>query len=453
MFKPVVTIVGRPNVGKSTLFNRLIGGRAAIVDDSPGVTRDRIYRDCDWAGRQFLLIDTGGLTANDADGFSGHVTDQVNLALEEADVIVFVVDGKSGINPGDQEVANKLRRMKKHVILAVNKIDDIRELNNIADFYQLGLGDPLALSALRGSGGVGDLLDKVVEHFPKKETNGAEEEVTEGDDNVPKHFSLAIVGRPNVGKSSMVNVLCGHKRAIVTDKPGTTRDALDTKIKYQGREITLVDTAGIRRRSKVDYGIEAFSVVRSLSSLSRADVTALMLDANEPISDQDKKIAGKTYEAGRPCVIVVNKWDLIEDKSSKIMNEFRDNVLAELNQINYAEVVFTSATAKQRVNKIIEAAERALEQTHKRVTTGLLNQVLNEAAALVPPPASKRGNRLRIYYSTQVSTTPPTFVLFVNDAKLLNKSYETYLERKLRESFGFVGTPIRIVCRSKDKDK
>lgn len=459
MAKPVVAIVGRPNVGKSTFFNRCVGARHAIVDDSAGVTRDRIYRETDWSGRQFLLVDTGGVIPNSPDSIANEVFDQVQLAVDEADVIVFMVDGKTGISGADEEVANLLRRSKKPIIVAVNKIDEPKEQPNAMEFYGLGLGDPHTLSAMRGSGGVGDLLDKVISHFPPETRKVIDldnipydgNDIVEEEEQGP--LSLAIVGRPNVGKSSLVNVLVGTNRSIVSNVPGTTRDAIDSKIKFQGKEYVLVDTAGIRRKSRVDYGIEAFAVVRSLRALERADVVILILDATQEISDQDQKIAGKIEEAGRACVIVVNKWDLIDDKTSKLMKEFVENVRTELRSIAYAEVIFTSAINKQRVTKIIEAADRAHAMTKKRIGTGLLNQIVNESVALVPPPSSKRGKRLKVYYTTQVSSSPPTFILFGNDDKLMTKNYQAYIERKLREAFGFEGTPIRIVTRAKKDNR
>ncbi|HEY9732091.1 MAG TPA: ribosome biogenesis GTPase Der [Drouetiella sp.] len=459
MAKPVVAIVGRPNVGKSTFFNRCIGARHAIVDDSPGVTRDRIYRETDWAGRQFLLVDTGGVIPNSAESIQNEVFDQVTLAVDEADVIVFMVDGKTGISGADEEVANLLRRSKKPIIVAVNKIDEPKEQPNAMEFYGLGLGDPHTLSAMRGSGGVGDLLDTIVSFFPPETRKSVDlDSVSHNGDEIEEEeelgpLSLAIVGRPNVGKSSLVNVLVGTNRSIVSNVPGTTRDAIDSKIKFQGKEYILVDTAGIRRKSRVDYGIEAFAVVRSLRALERADVVILILDATQEISDQDQKIAGKIDEAGRACVIVVNKWDLIDEKTSKLMKQYTENVRSELRSIGFAEVIFTSAINKQRVTKIIEAADKAHAMTKKRIGTGLLNQIVNESIALVPPPSSKRGKRLKVYYTTQVSTAPPTFILFANDDKLMTKNYEAYLERKLREAFGFEGTPIRIVTRAKKDNR
>jgi GTP-binding protein len=477
--KNIVAIVGRPNVGKSTFFNRCIGLRHAIVDDSAGVTRDRIYHEADWSGRDFVLIDTGGIVLDKKEALSSQVLQQAKLAIDEADVIVFMVDGKSGLVGADKEIANILRQSKKPILLTVNKIDEFKEVDNISEFYELGLGEPLPVSAMRGSGFVGDLLDRVVGLFPEKEKKSKsksrqkskadkpeddqtdeessissdssnqddEGEDTELDEN--RELAIAIVGKPNVGKSSMINLLCGAERTIVSAEPGTTRDAIDTGIIHQGRQIKLIDTAGIRRKSRVDYGIEAFSVVRSLKAIDRADIVILMLDAKEEISDQEKKIANKIEDAGKAAVLVLNKWDLIESKSSKLMNEFTEKVKVELRSLAFAEVIFTSVKTRLRATKVLEAAERAYAATTKRIGTGLLNQVIHEATVLVPPPSAKRGKRLRIYYCTQASVAPPTFVLFVNDHKLITQSYQAYLEKTLRNSFGFVGAPIRMIIRSK----
>lgn len=454
MAKNVVAIVGRPNVGKSTFFNRCVGRRHAIVDDRPGVTRDRIYIETDWAGHQFMLVDTGGIVPDSGEPINKHVLEQVNMAIAEADVIVFMVDGKEGPTGADEDVANILRRSKKPIILAVNKIDRPNEETNVPEFFSLGLGQPYSLSAARGTGGVGDLLDLVVKELPhKSRIEYPEDGDGEEDRNIDEEpFSIAIVGKPNVGKSSIMNVLLGTERAIVSDVPGTTRDAIDTPFKYHGRDLTLIDTAGIRRKNRVDYGIEAFSVVRSIRAIDRADVTIHVIDAAEPLTDQDQKIAAKIEEAGRGVVIVFNKWDLIENKTSAKMNEMLELIKREMRHVAYAEVLFTSALTKQRINKIIDAAARAYVQTHKRIATNLVNQVVTEAVALVPPPASKRGKRLKVYYATQVSAAPPTFILFVNDEKLLAANYKVYLERKIREAFGFQGTPIRIAARPKKKD-
>lgn len=453
MAKSIVAIVGRPNVGKSTLFNRFVGARDAIVYDSPGVTRDRIYRDADWSGHEFLLVDTGGIIPDATEEMSVQVREQVNMAIAEADVIIFVVDGKNGLNGADTDVANILRRAKKPVLLAVNKIDEPHEESNMLEFYKLGLGDPLPVSAMRGTGGVGDLLDKVIEKLPPETRikNGDELPVLEEGEE-PNEYSVAIVGRPNVGKSSLVNALSNTRRTIVTPIPGTTRDAIDTVIAYGTKEVTLIDTAGIRRKSRVDYGVEAFSVVRSLKAIDRCDIAVLMLDATQTISDQDQKIAAKIEEAGKSAVIVMNKWDLIEDKSSKLMNDFTDEIYSQLPHLKFAEVVFTSALTKQRLPKILEAAERAWKESRRRVKTAIVNQVINEAQTLTPPPSASRGRRLRVYYTTQVSVSPPTFALFVNDGKLLTNTYRVYLERKIREAFGFKGAPIRLLTRAKNPD-
>jgi len=471
MTKHVVAIVGRPNVGKSTFFNRCVGAKHAIVDDQPGVTRDRIYRETEWSGQEFVLVDTGGILTESTDEITSQVYDQARLAVGEADLIIFMVDGKAGLNGADEDVANLLRRSEKPIILAVNKIDDPKDAPNVLEFYSLGLGEPVPVSAMRGSGDVGDILDKIVrllnpdEEVEKKngkvkksktarlaDAEAAEIQKKEEEarlSEIKGKIAIAIVGKPNVGKSSIVNAVIGEKRSIVDSVPGTTRDAIDTTIFYKGRELTLVDTAGIRRKSKVDYGVEAFSVVRSLRAISRSEVVVFVMDATQDISDQDQKIGAKIDEAGRACVVVVNKWDLIENKTSKLMNELTEMVKTDLRMLAFASVVFTSAETKQRLTKILDVAEAAYEETQRRISTGLLNQVLAEAVALVPPPSGKRGKRLKVYYGTQVSVGPPTFILFVNDSKLLTNSYKVYLERKLRESFGFVGTPIRIATRDK----
>ncbi len=452
MSKPVVAIVGRPNVGKSTFFNRCIGRREAIVYDVPGVTRDSLYRNCDWSGHDFILVDTGGLIPDSQEEISRLVKEQVSGAVEDADVVLFLVDGKAGITGADEEVANMLRRTKKPILLAVNKIDDQRDRANLLEFYQLGLGDPLPVSALRGTGDVGDLLDKMIEAFPAEYRKSAPVDEDEEEEEVRKDFSIAVVGRPNTGKSSIVNSILGKKRQIVTDIAGTTRDSIDTIFSYEDRELTLIDTAGIRRKSKVEYGVEAFSVVRAIQSIDRADVTVMVLDASQEIADQDQKIAAKIIEAGRAVVVVFNKWDLIENKTSKLMNEFLAKVQTDLPHLKYAEVVFTSALTNQRIPKILDACIRAFGETRRRVTTSVFNQVITEAQMLTPPPAGKRGRRLRIYYGTQVSVAPPSFALFVNDAKLAEDNYLVYMERKVREGFGFKGTPIRLFLRPKKRD-
>ncbi len=452
-----VAIVGRPNVGKSTLFNRMVGHRTAIVDDNPGVTRDRLYHEVHWAGKDFLVIDTGGIILNSKETLSKQVLQQVDLAMHEADVVVFLVDGKNGLNPYDEDVANMLRQTSKPVILAVNKIDTPKEENNIFDFFKLGLGEPISLSALRGTGGVGDLLDRVTQAFPysieKKKKDSEEDDEIEAEEEKKETIALAIVGKPNVGKSSFLNVLSGHERTIVSPEPGTTRDAIDVKIKHEGQEFVVIDTAGVRRKSKVDYGVEAFAVVRALKAIDRADVVALVVDVNEEISNQEQKIATKIDEAGKAAVIVLNKWDLVEDRSSGAMNEYTEHVRRELKQLSFAEVIFTSAKNKLRTHNLLTAAKKAYEQSSRRVPTAILNQVMNEAVALTPPPSGKRARRLKIYYCTQVDVRPPTFLLFVNDPELMTDNYEHYIERKIREAFEFSGTPIKIRMRAKERNK
>jgi GTPase len=457
--KSVVAIVGRPNVGKSTFFNRCVGARHAIVDDAPGVTRDRIYRETDWAGHELVLIDTGGIIANSKDDISSQIYDQVALAMDEADAVVFVVDGKNGLSGADHEVANLLRRIKKPIVLAVNKIDEPQEETNALEFYGLGLGDPVTLSAMRGSGGVGDVLDKIVDALglerngKKQKKKGYIDDFDEVEVEEGGPISVAFVGKPNVGKSSIVNILCGNNRSIVGSEPGTTRDAIDTKIKIKGKEYIVVDTAGIRRKNRVDYGIEAFAVVRSLRAIDRADVVVHILDASQDMTDQDQKIANKIEEAGKGAVIVLNKWDLVDEKSSRAMNQYTERMKTELRSLSFAEVLFTSAVNRQRINKIIEAVDRAYDATRKRVGTGVLNQIINESVALVPPPASKRGKRLKVYYTTQVSVAPPTFIVFANDNKLMTRNYEVYLERKIRDAFGYDGSPIRLITRAKKDNR
>jgi GTP-binding protein len=461
MSLPVVAIVGRPNVGKSTFFNRCVGARRAIVDDSPGITRDRLYQEAEWAGYKFLLVDTGGLGPATAEAITDQVADQTKLAINESDVVVFMVDGKAGVTGSDRNVASLLRKSPKPVILAVNKIDEIKQQANTVEFYELGLGEPAALSALQGDAGVGDLLDRItssiselgiaIKESKKKKELEFETELSQEDADtpVPKDFSVAIVGRPNVGKSSILNCLAGTHRTIVDSAPGTTRDAIDTVVNFGESQITLTDTAGIRRRSKVMYGVEAFAVVRSLSAIDRSDVAVLVLDATEPVSEQDQRIATRIEKSGKAAIIVLNKWDLVGDRSSKHMNELTEEIHSQLRQLGHARIVFTSALKQQRVNKILEATQQAWQQSKKRIGTSTVNRIINEAVALSPPPSGSRGRRLRISYSTQVSAAPPTFLLFVNDGKLLTSNYTSYLERKLREAFGFEGATLRIITRNK----
>lgn len=439
--KPIVAIVGRPNVGKSTFVNRLMGARHSIVDDLPGVTRDRIYFDVEWQNKGFTVIDTGGIIPGDEDDIMVSIFDQAKLACEEADKIIFIVDGKDGINPIDYDIANVLRQSGKQIFLAVNKCDNPDSLMMTSDFYALALGDPIGISALHGSGGVGDLLEIVTKDFEILE----EEE----EDN---RIKIAIVGRPNAGKSSIVNSLLNTDRVIVSDVSGTTRDSIDSYITYKDTEFIIVDTAGIRKKSKVDYGVEKFAVDRAIRSIRECDVALLVIDAKEGISDQDKKISSIITEAGKGIIVAVNKWDLIEDKKANTINKFEKELSNEIPFLSYAPKIFISALTKQRLGQIFEESTRVYEQCTKRISTGLLNKVINEAYAL-NPPTSFKGKRLKIYYITQAAVQPPTFVLFVNNEELLKDSYKRYLENKLREAFGFFGTPIRISVRERKEKK
>jgi len=439
MNKPLVAIVGRPNVGKSTLFNRLIGRRVAIVEDTPGVTRDRIYQDADWLNYSFTLIDTGGIEPDNEDIIAQQMRRQAELAIETADVIIFLVDGREGMTSADMDVAELLRRSSKPVVLAVNKVDSAKFEESMYEFYSLGLGDPITISSAQGLG-LGDLLDEVVRDFPKD----LEEDETE-------RINLAVVGKPNVGKSSLVNALLGEERAIVSDIPGTTRDSIDTPFTRNGREYTIVDTAGIRRKRSVeDESIERYSVIRSLSAIRRADVVLIVCDASQGLSEQDVRIAGYAHEEGKASVLVVNKWDLIE-KDTYTMNRFKKDLGTDLSFMSYVEMLFISVKSGQRVNKVLDAVDAAFEQSRRRVPTGQLNDIVSEAVQMNEPPSDK-GRVLKIFYATQVSVQPPTFIVFVNDAELLHFSYERYLENYFRKSFGFEGTPIRLFFRNRKKD-
>lgn len=440
--KPTVAIVGRPNVGKSTFVNRLIGARNSIVHDMPGVTRDRIYFDVEWQNKGFTVIDTGGIIPGDGDDIMVSIFDQARLACEEADKIIFLVDGKEGINPVDYDIANILRQSGKPIFLAVNKCDNVESLMMTNDFYSLAVGDPVGISALHGSGGVGDLLDLVTDDF----------EVTEEEENDGK-IRIAIVGRPNAGKSSIVNALLNTQRVIVSNISGTTRDSIDSYITYKDTEFVIVDTAGIRKKSKVDYGVEKFAVDRAIRSIRECDVAVLVIDANEGISDQDKKISSIITESGKGIIVAINKWDLVEDKKSNTINKFEKELAKDIPFLSYAPKIFISALTKQRLGQIFDKSLEVYVQCVKRVSTGLLNKVINEAYAL-NPPTSFKGKRLKVLYTTQAAIQPPTFVLFVNNEDLLKDSYKRYLENKLREAFGFFGTPIRISVRErKDKKK
>lgn len=435
MAKPVVTIVGRPNVGKSTFFNRLVGMRKAIVEDVAGVTRDRIYGTSEWEGREFIVIDTGGIRFGEGDIFADEIRKQARLAIEEADVIVMVVDARDGMTAEDMMVADILRRADKPVVLAVNKVENFRN-QDYYEFYQLGLGEPIPMSAEHGMN-TNDVLDRVVAAFPPKV------EAEENEDII----KIALVGRPNVGKSSLVNALLGEERVIVSEIPGTTRDAVDTLFTYEGRRYLLIDTAGIRRKSRVDTSTEHYSVVRSLRAIERSDVCLIILDAMEGVTEQDKRIAGYVHEEGRANIIVVNKWDLVE-KNERTMNEYDERIREELKFLAYSPILYVSALTKKRIFKIMELVDFVAEQHNRKVSTAELNRLLNEAVMLNPPPgAGKQG--LKLYYMTQYRTAPPSFVVFVNDPEKLHFSYKRYLENYLRQNLGLEGTPVIITVRRK----
>ena len=439
MSKPLVAIVGRPNVGKSTLFNRLIGRRLAIVEDTPGVTRDRIYADAQWLNHTFTLIDTGGIEPESEDIIAKQMRRQAELAIETADVILFLTDGREGLTAADEEVAAMLRKSNKPVVLAVNKLDAPKYHEAIYDFYTLGLGDPIIVSAGQGIG-LGDMLDAVCAGFPK-----------EGEEEENKPLNIAVVGKPNVGKSSLVNALLGEERCIVSNIPGTTRDAIDTPFTVDGKDYVLVDTAGIRRKRAVeDATIERYSVIRSLAAVRRADVVLMVCDASQGLSEQDVKIAGYVHEEGKPSVLLVNKWDLVE-KDTHTMNKFKKDMQVDLAFMDYVPFLFISAKTGQRVHKILEMAQESYAQSVRRITTGTLNDVVNEAITMTEPPALS-GKRLKIYYATQVSVQPPTFVIFVNDEKLVHFSYKRYMENYFRKTFGFAGTPMRLYFRNRSQD-
>ncbi len=440
MSKPIVAVVGRPNVGKSTLFNRLAGERISIVQDTPGVTRDRIYADVEWTGRKFTLIDTGGMEIGAEDIILKQILQQAEIAIETADVVLFVTDGKIGMTDDDKQVANMLRKTKKPVVLAVNKVDSVeRDSMNIYEFYELGIGDPIAISAGQALG-LGDMLDEVIAYFPEQQEYDEEDEV----------IKVAIIGKPNVGKSSLINKILGEDRLIVSDIAGTTRDAIDTPIEIDGQKYIFIDTAGMRRKSKIKEEIERFSIIRAVAAVERCDVAILLIDANEGITDQDTKIAGIAHERGRAAIIAVNKWDVIE-KNDKTMNQYLKDIGNELAYMPYAPKVFISALTGQRIKRMLELIQTVYQNHALRISTGLLNDVLIEATAMQQPPADK-GRQLKLYYMTQVSIKPPTFVIFVNDRELFHFSYRRYIENQLREAFGFVGTPIHFIVREKGKD-
>ena len=441
MARPVVAIVGRPNVGKSMLFNKLIGKRLSIVDDKPGVTRDRIYGDCEWLGHRFLLVDTGGIEPRADDVILSQMRAQANIAIATADVIVLVTDLRSGVVATDQDVANMLQKSGKPVILCVNKCDSVGAPDpEFYEFYNLGMGDPIAVSAVHGHG-TGDLLDAVIAYFPP------ESEEEEEDDTI----KVAVIGKPNVGKSSLINRISGQERAIVSDIAGTTRDATDTRIENQYGKFTFIDTAGIRRKSKVTDAIEKYSIIRARTAVERANVCVIMIDATEGFTEQDSKVAGIALDQGKGCIVVVNKWDAVE-KDGNTMREYKEKLAVDFAFMKFAPFVFISAKTGQRVDRLFEQIAYVYAQSTMRISTGKLNEILGAATARVQPPTDK-GKRLKIYYMTQASVCPPTFVFFVNNAQLFHFSYQRYLENQIREVFGLEGTPVRFIIRERGEGK
>lgn len=440
MGKPVVAIVGKPNVGKSTFFNYIVGSKISIVEDTPGVTRDRVYAEANWRGRNFTVIDTGGIEPESEDIILSQMREQANIAIEIADVIIFLTDIKQGVTAADQDIAVMLRKSKKPVILACNKADEFgtEPDSNIYEFYNLGLGDPYAISAANAKG-IGDLLDAIYESFPEKDPSEDETGITK----------VAIIGKPNVGKSSLVNKILGENRVIVSNIAGTTRDAIDSEFENEYGKYIFIDTAGIRRKSKIEDNLEKYSIMRTLLAVERADVCLFMIDANEGITAQDATIAGEAHEAGKGIIIVVNKWDEYK-KENGTLEKYKKEVYNKLSYLSYAPIIFISAKTGQRVDKLFNIINNVANQNALRVSTSVLNQVLNEAIAIVQPPTDK-GKRLRIYYMTQASTKPPTFVVFVNDKKLFHFSYERYLVNQLRKEFGLEGTPIRMIVRERNE--
>lgn len=436
MPKPTVAIVGRPNVGKSTIFNRIVGERVSIVEDIPGVTRDRIYSSGEWLTHEFNIIDTGGIDIGD-EPFLSQIRQQAEIAIDEADVIIFLTNGRDGVTSADEEVAKILYRSKKPVVLAVNKIDNPEMREDIYDFYSLGFGEPFPISGAHGLG-LGDLLDEVAKHFPKYEGEDYDEGV----------IRFSLIGRPNVGKSSLVNALLGEERVIVSDIEGTTRDAIDTPYRKDGQDYVIIDTAGMRKKGKVYESTEKYSVLRALKAIERSDVVLVVLDGEQGIIEQDKKIAGYAHQAGRAVVIVVNKWDAVE-KDEKTMKEFEENIRAHFQFLDYAPIVFLSAKTKKRTHTLLPMIQAASESHSLRVQTNVLNDIIMDAVARNPTPMHN-GKRLKIYYTTQVAVKPPTFVVFVNDPELLHFSYERFLINRIRDAFNFVGTPIKILARARD---
>ncbi len=445
MSRPIVAIVGRPNVGKSTFFNKMAGRRISIVEDVPGVTRDRVYADVEWLGHPFTIVDTGGIDPHSDDVLLSQMRHQAEIAIETADVICFFTDGREGLTDDDREVSSLLRKTKKPVILVVNKIDHINLNDAIYEFYELGLGDPFAISGVNMLG-FGDLLDEIISHFP------ADADVEEENDPDQHTIQLAIVGRPNVGKSSLTNRLLGEERTMVSDIAGTTRDAIDTLLTLpDGKKYNIIDTAGIRRKSAIeDETLERYSVLRSIGAIRRADVALLMIDANDGVTEQDTKIAGLITDEGKAAIVIVNKWDMLE-KETGTLEKFKKQVLSDLKFMDYVPVLFISAKTGQRANTVLSMVDTVWAQASKRITTGLLNDILSDAIMDLQPP-SQNGRRLRIYYATQQSVCPPTFIFFVNDEKLMHFAYQRYLENYFRKSFDFTGTPIRMILREKKKE-
>ena len=437
MSKPLIAIVGRPNVGKSMLFNKIIGRRLSIVEDTPGVTRDRIYGESDWNGRKFRLVDTGGIEPNTDNQILAFMREQAQIAIDNANVIIFVTDIKTGMTAADQEVAGMLQRSKKPIVLAVNKMDSTGAVDpDFYEFYNLGLGDPIAVSAVHGHG-TGDLLDACLQYFPPEDEEEEDSDV----------IQVAIIGKPNVGKSSLTNRILGQQRVIVSNVAGTTRDAIDSYFENETGKYNFIDTAGMRKKSKVDDNIEKYSVLRATMAIERSDVCLIMIDAQDGVTEQDTKVAGLAHEAGKACIIVVNKWDLVE-KDDKTMDRMREDIRRDLSYMTYAPIVFISALTGQRVDRLFELINYVNDQAATRISTGMLNSVLADATARVQPPTDK-GRRLKIYYMTQVGIRPPHFVCFCNDARLFHFSYQRYLENQIRATFGLEGTPVRLTIRQK----
>lgn len=442
MGKPIVAIVGRPNVGKSTLFNIFANSRISIVEDTPGVTRDRLYADTEWLDNEFMMVDTGGIEIMNTDKIAVSIRQQAQIAIAEADVILFVCDARAGITHEDAEVAKMLRQSKKPIVLAINKADSPKQEMEIFEFYNLGIGEPIPVSAANHLG-LGDLLDAVVEKFPETSAYG--------EDGNEDEIKVALIGRPNVGKSSIFNTLVGEERSIVSDVAGTTRDAIDTPVIREGQKFLFIDTAGMRRKARIDEPIEKYSIIRSLRAVDRSDVVLMVIDAIDGVTEQEKKIAGYAHEAGKGIVLVVNKWDLY-DKDNTSTLRYTENLRRELVFMQYAPVVFVSAMTKQRIHRLPEVIHYVAEQNAMRISTSVLNQVVEDAIAINPPPTEK-GQRLKILYATQVKIKPPTFVIFVNEPEIMHFSYQRYLENKLREAFGFEGTPLQMIIRGKNEEE